>query len=313
MHTDLCGPMSVSTHTNKKYMLTFIDDYSRYTKIYLLHKKSEVNEKLIEFVTLVKNQFKTKPKKFNSDRGGEYMSNYLENYFNSEGIEIQYTAPYTPELNGIAERKNRSLIEMVRCMLNESKLPKIFWGEAAVTANYLQNRLETSSIKKTPYEMLFNKKPRVKDIEIFGIKCYVKIPKEKRKKLDKKSNELILLGYDENNSNIYRCYDTETNKIIISRDVSFIQNDKKLDNGIELYFKSSEETKNDNIESSSSSSTTSKNNSESDSESESIDPYEIPLPEMSEDSSSETPRPFMRISMRSNKGVPPKRFGYDSN
>lgn len=92
----------------------------------------------------------------------------MEKYFNNEGIEFQNTPPDTPQLNGVAERKNRSLIEMVRCMLNEAKLPRQFWGEAVMTANYMQNRMETSRVNKTPYEFVFKKKPRVRDMEVFG-------------------------------------------------------------------------------------------------------------------------------------------------
>lgn len=100
IHTDLCGPMRTMTHTNRKYILTFIDDYSRYTTIFLLREKSEVNDKLIQYVTLLKNQFNAKPKRFNSNRGGEYFNRSMEEYMNSEGIEFQHTAPYTPQLNG---------------------------------------------------------------------------------------------------------------------------------------------------------------------------------------------------------------------
>lgn len=97
-------------------------------------------------------------------------------------------------MNGVAERKNRSLIEMVRCMLNESKLPRYFWGEAINTANYLQNRMETKSANKTPYELFYNKRPQMNNIELFGSKCFVKIPNVNRGKLDDSSKQMILLG-----------------------------------------------------------------------------------------------------------------------
>lgn len=93
VHTDVCGPMRTLTQQKKRYVLTFVDDYSRYTKIYLLRQKSEVIEKLIDFVSLIENQFGFKPKRFNSDRGGEYLNSILGKYLDSEGIEYQFTSP----------------------------------------------------------------------------------------------------------------------------------------------------------------------------------------------------------------------------
>lgn len=142
----------------------------------------------------MQNQFGIKPKRFNSDRGGEYTSNDMKKYLDSQGIEVQYTSPYTPQLNGVAERKNRSLIEMVRCILNQSNLPQKFWSEAIMTANYLQNRMETSVLNKTPYELLFGMRPQPNHIESFGAICFVKVPNISRGKLDNTSREMILLG-----------------------------------------------------------------------------------------------------------------------
>lgn len=85
-----------------------------------------------------------KPKKINCDRGGEYLNKNMETILNNEGIQLQLTPGYTPQLNGIAERKNRTLIEMAKCLLLDAKLPKKFWGEAINTANYIQNRLPTT-------------------------------------------------------------------------------------------------------------------------------------------------------------------------
>lgn len=161
VHTDICGPIQTISHAKKRYVLTFIDDYSRYTKIYFLKEKSEVKDKVVEFVELMQTQMKKKPKRFNSDRGGEYMSENLKTYLQKQGIEFQYTSSYTPQLNGVAERKNRTLIEMTRCLLNDSNLPKQFWAEGVNTANYLQNRLLTTSTGKTPYELWHGKRPQI--------------------------------------------------------------------------------------------------------------------------------------------------------
>src|SRR6218665_3477407 len=81
------------------------------------------------------------PKKIRSDRGGEYTEERLQTFLKDEGIQAELTTPYTPQQNGYAERNNRSLVEMTRCILNDSGLPKKFWGGAIMTANHLQNRL----------------------------------------------------------------------------------------------------------------------------------------------------------------------------
>lgn len=331
VHTDVCGPMQTLTQSNKKYMLTFIDDFSRYTKVYLLNNKAEVKNKLMDFVNLVKNQFDTKPKKFNSDRGGEYLNHELQAYFNSEGIEFKFTSPYTPQLNGIAERKNRSLIEMVRCMINDANLPKSFWGEAVMRANYLQNRMITSATNKTPYEFLYKKRPQVKDIEIFGSKCYVKIPNEKRRKLEQSSKEMIFLGNDINNSNIYRCYDKENNKIVISRDVTFENSLESNHYETEFIFKNKNENGSESIhkkhvsfdpEPSPESHSQSQNNSEAFSETggeqstqntESDSDHQSTTQNPDSESEHSSTPPIQRISTRINKGNPPNRYGYDQN
>lgn len=285
VHTDICGPMRTLTPQKKRYVLTFIDDFSRYTKIYLLNQKSQVTDKLIEFVNLVQTQFGSKPKKFNSDRGGEYLNATLGEYLDSEGIQYQFTSPYTPQLNGIAERKNRSLVEMVRCMLNEANLPQTFWGEAIMTANYLQNRMATSATNKTPYEILHKRRPQMKDMEIFGSPCYVKTPMINRSKLDNSSREMILLGYDPNNSNIYRCYDKDSCKIVVSRDVIFTKPTEPNNTEIQLKTpidETNSEAKNDNP------------NESTDVHSDTDDTSTVP-----------------RRSNRKTKGIPPKRYGQE--
>lgn len=148
------------------------------------------------------------------------MHNEQKSYLDQEGIEFQFTSPYTPQLNGVAERKKRSLVEMVRCMLNDSNSEKIFWAEAITTANYLQNRIITSATNKTPYEMYYKKRPQVKSLTIFGSRCYVKIPNHQRHKLENSAKEMILFGFDEHNSTIYRCYDPE-NKVQNAMDIYF--------------------------------------------------------------------------------------------
>lgn len=162
--------------------------------------------------------FNKRPKIIRSDRGGEYSSNAVTKYLNEKGVQIQNTAAYSPQQNGVAERKNRTLIEMARCMIIELKLDNSFWGKAVMMANYIQNRLPWKSIQMTPYEEWFGRKPNIQHFKEFGSKCYVYVHAAKRQKLDPKAISAILVGYDDK-SKAYRCYNSSTQKVIISRDV----------------------------------------------------------------------------------------------
>jgi transposase InsO family protein len=229
IHSDICGPMETHTIGGKSYFLTFVDDFSRFTMIYLLSKKSEVFPKFKEYIAVTHNKFGRKIKTLRSDNGGEYVNEKIEQFLKDQGIHHQVTVPYSPSQNGIAERKNRSIMEMTRCMLFEAGLPNGFWGEAVNTATYLQNRLPTKSNNKTPYELWTNRKPNLSHIKIFGCKAFAYINRHKRGKLDEKAVEGTLVGYD-NRSKGYRIY-TKGNRIIISRTVRFIET---KDNCIEI-------------------------------------------------------------------------------
>ncbi|GBM35607.1 Retrovirus-related Pol polyprotein from transposon TNT 1-94 [Araneus ventricosus] len=198
------------------------DDYSRYSMIYLLSKKDEVLSKLKEYVAMTRNKFGRTLKVLRSDNGGEYIGKEIEDFLKEQGIVHQLTVPYSPQQNGVSERKNRTLIEMTRCLLSEANLPQRFWAEAAMTATYLQNRLPTKPKGKTPYELWTNRKPNLSHIRVFGCKAYAYIQKQKRGKLDSKSVEGIFLGYDYRSKG-YRIY-LGDNKIMISRTVKFIEN-----------------------------------------------------------------------------------------
>ena len=226
VHTDLCGPMPVTTPSGNRYFMTIIDDYSRYTEVYFLKEKTEVENRIKEYVEYVKNRFDQKPKVIRSDNGTEYVNGRLRKYFKKEGIKVQHTAPYTPQQNGVAERKNRTLMEAARCMLIDAELDKRFWAEAVNTANYLQNRLPSTAIEATPYQLWNKEKPKVNDLQIFGCKGYAVIPKEKRRKLDDKAEKLTFVGYEEGTKG-YRMLNSETSKITVSRDVKFIKDSSK--------------------------------------------------------------------------------------
>ena len=224
IHTDICGPMQTQTPGGNRYFMTMIDDCSKHCTVYLLKHKSEAASKIKEYVKYVQTKFGKSPKIIRSDRGGEYTTGELQNFLKSEGIQMQMTAPYTPQQNGRAERKNRYLTEMTRSMLIDANMPNKYWGEALLTANHLQNRLPTSGEYITPEEKWSGRKPSLSYIRRFGCKAYMAIPAEKRRKLDDKAKKLVFVGY-ESGSKAYRLLDMTTDKIFISRDVHFIEGD----------------------------------------------------------------------------------------
>lgn len=139
--------------------MTVIDDFSRFCVVHLLKSKAEAAAKMREYVRWTENIFGRKPRVIRSDGGGEFTGHELLSFYKAEGIETQLTVPYSPQQNGVADRKNRSLQEMANCMLLDADLPKRYWGEAVLTAAYIQNRLPSRVVERTPYEMWTGTKP----------------------------------------------------------------------------------------------------------------------------------------------------------
>lgn len=245
IHSDLCGPMETQSIGKAKYMLTFIDDFSKKIFVYFLRQKSDVINKFIEFKVMVERQTERKIKIMRTDNGGEYLNEEFNVFFKANGIIHQLTCPYTAQQNGTAERYNRTIIERARCMLHDANLPKTYWAEAVNMAAYLINRTVCSTlINKTPEEVWSGKKVDVSHIRIFGSPVMVHVPKEKRKKLDFKSQKLIFVGFDEYTKG-YRCIDTSNYKLCISRDVIFLET--QLPERIAIMDDTKDEDANDNV------------------------------------------------------------------
>ena len=145
----------MSTHARGGYLyfVSFIDDYSRFGYVYLMKYKSETFEKFKEFRTEVEKQLGKSIKTLRSDRGREYLSQEFQSYLRDNGIFSQWTPPYTPQHNGVSERRNRTLLDMVRSMMSNSELPKSFWGYALETVVYILNKVSSKSVELTPYEI----------------------------------------------------------------------------------------------------------------------------------------------------------------
>ena len=162
VHSDVCGKISSPSLGQAEYFIVFVDDKTHYVWIYVVKHKHEVFGKFVEWKSLVEKLSGYKVKKLRTDNGGEYTSTEFESYLKKEGIEHQYTIPKTPEQNGVSERMNRTLVETVRSMLADSRLPHRFWAEALSTAAYLINRSPTKTLDgKTPFQAWYGKKPNV--------------------------------------------------------------------------------------------------------------------------------------------------------
>jgi hypothetical protein len=137
------------------------------------------------------------------------------------GIQRKYSCSYSPQQNGVAERKNRHIAEIARAMLNEKNLPNYFWAEALATAVYIMNRTPTAAVHgMTPEEKFTGKKPDVSHLRVFGCIAYVHVPDEKRSKLDPKAEKCIFIGYSSEQKG-YRCFSPSTRKLQVSRDIVF--------------------------------------------------------------------------------------------
>lgn len=224
VHADLCGPMEVMSLGGAKYFLILEDDYTRMGFVYFLKTKDETSNKFQEFQKMAENQQETKIKTVRTDNGKEFCCVSFDSLLKKHGIIHQLTNSYTPEQNGLAERLNRTVVEKARCLLFDGKLDKRFWAEAVNSAVYLRNRSVSSSLgNKTPYELWTGKIPNISHLRIIGSKVMVHIPKVKRTKWDKKAKEMILVGYS-NTTKGYRLYDPEANDVVISRDVTIMEN-----------------------------------------------------------------------------------------
>ena len=184
IHSDVWGITPVSSHAKYKYFVTFIDNYSRFTWIYFLHTKDEVFPVFQKFLAFIETQFSSCIKVLRSDNGGEYTSHEFQNFLQHKGIISQRSCPYTPQQNGVAERKNRHLLDMVRTLLLESSTPSTFWVEALSTAVYLINRLPSQQLNfDSPYYRLYGKHPDYHNLHTFGCVCFVHLPIHERHKL----------------------------------------------------------------------------------------------------------------------------------
>ncbi|KAK1647634.1 hypothetical protein QYE76_065439 [Lolium multiflorum] len=225
LHVDLFGPVTHASLGAKKHCLVIVDDYSRYTWVYFLKTKDETQQIFIDFATEVQRQHNLLIMAIRSDNGSEFKNYTLNDFLSDEGIRHQYSAAYTPQQNGVAERKNRTLMDMARSMMAEYKSRYNFWAEAISTACHSSNRLYLrKGLNKTPYEILTGNKPNISYFKVFGCKCFYQIKGVRLSKFAPKALEGIFVGYGAE-SHTYRVFDVSSGIIIESCSVKFEEND----------------------------------------------------------------------------------------
>src|SRR6187551_1925725 len=195
IHSDLCEMNGVLTKGGKKYFMTLIDDCTRFCYIYLLKSKDEALQYFKIYKAEVENQLERKIKRVRSDRGGEYFSNVFTAFYEEHGIIHERTPPYSPQSNGVAERKNRTLTDLVNAMLDTAGLSKEWWGEAILTACHVLNCVPMKNKEITPFEEWERKKLTLSYLRTWGCLAKVSVPITKKRKLGPKTVDCVFLGY----------------------------------------------------------------------------------------------------------------------
>ncbi|GJW44713.1 retrovirus-related pol polyprotein from transposon TNT 1-94 [Tanacetum coccineum] len=222
LHMNLFGPSSLRSYGGNRYTLVIVDDYSRYTWTRFLKDKTEAFDQFKIFSKKIKNQLGCKIVSIRTDHDREFDNEVqFREVCNANCITHNFSASRTPQSNGVVERKNRTLQEMSRTMLNEQSLPQKFWCNAVDTSTYILNRILIRAILgKTPYELLRGMKPTLDYFRVFGSKCFILNTKDYLTKFDPKSHEGVFLGYSQN-SKAYIILNKHTRKVKESLNVTF--------------------------------------------------------------------------------------------
>ncbi|CEM30707.1 unnamed protein product [Vitrella brassicaformis CCMP3155] len=219
---DICGPMPNSSPGGFQYFITHTDEYTKMVAVYMLRTR---NESAAALRRLCGEWGKT-PETIRSDWAQELSAGSFEQECIDRGIKRQFSAPYTPRENGVAEPMNRTLLEKGTAILLRHGITTAFWPFAIDTAAYLRNRMPTESLSedKTPYEMWHGRRPYLGHVRVWGCLGYVHVRKPFRAhKFAARAVPMLLIGYDGRTKDAYRMWNPKTRRVIISRDVRFLE------------------------------------------------------------------------------------------
>ncbi|KAJ0880618.1 putative RNA-directed DNA polymerase [Helianthus annuus] len=221
VHCDIWGPAPTVSRSGYRYFITFIDDFSHFTWIYPLSHRPQAIDSFRHFKPFVENLFSYTIKNLQCDGAPELVRGHMAKYLSDAGIAYRIACPYTPQQNGVAERKNRHLSETARALLYHARFPQRFWYDAYATAAFLINRLPTPILhNSSPYEILFGTRPDYSLLHTFGCLCYPFLGSTRADKLLPKSVPCLFLGYAPSHRG-YLFYDPYTRRTLTSRHVKF--------------------------------------------------------------------------------------------
>jgi hypothetical protein len=214
------GPSRIHSMGGKWYLLVIVDDYSRYSWVFFLKSKDEVFEHFQSLALRLNNEHLNCFKGIHSENVSEFRNVSFNQFCLEHGVDQQFSAPCVPQQNGVVKRKNHTLVEMARMMLDEHRTPKRFWADAINTACYISNQIFLRSILHlTPFELCFGRKHSISHLRPFGCKCFV-LKRGNLDKFESRSSNGILLGYTPHGRS-YKVFNLETNTVVESCDTSF--------------------------------------------------------------------------------------------
>lgn len=220
VHCDVWGPYRVPNHDGKRYFLSLVDDMSIFIWIFLMNTKSDSIVVLRDFFCMVKTQFEKYIKCLRTDNGTKFQISQVDSLLKKFGTLDQSSCVYSPQQNGVVERRHMSILDMARTLRFQVSIPLKFWGFCVSTAVYILNRFPTMLLKgKSPFEILFGKPPTIQHFRVFGSLCYASDPK----KLDKfapRAIPIVHLGYSSSQKG-YVLYDLVSQSFFVSRGIVF--------------------------------------------------------------------------------------------
>jgi transposase InsO family protein len=200
--------------------LLLVDDLSRYMWVMILGSKGEAANAIRRVQVAAEAECGRKLRVLRTDNGGEFTAAEFASYCAGEGVQRHYSAPYSPQQNGVVERRNQTVVGMAQALLKQRGMPTVFWGEAVVTAVYILNRSPTKALNgMTPYEAWHGRKPAVSHLRVFGRLAFTK-ELGHISKLDDRSTPEVFIGYTEG-SKTYHILDLGTQRVRTARDVVF--------------------------------------------------------------------------------------------
>ena len=223
IHTDLMGPITPTSTGGARYSAQYVDDASRFVWAKPMKTKCEQ----MPYLRSLEKHLGRRRKSIHtirSDRGGEYVSGEANKWSDETGIRLETTHANWSFENGVAERTNRTLMDVTRTMIIAASVPKEWWGEAINTATYVRNRSWHAAIDSTPYEKFYGTKPDISRLKTFGCLVYFSpATLQEGRKIEVRKKKGILMGYSDNNTLGYRIVDMDIMQIITSADTTFVE------------------------------------------------------------------------------------------